>query len=94
MKLKMIDVEYRKKRAWTILDRTSREEILDLLAEIERLQKKAETLYKAARPIADKMAEDEAMGAEFDEDGYIEVRLHKAEFKEFIAVVYNWNRES
>lgn len=66
---------------------------LILIAEIERLQKKADALYKAARPIADKMVEDEAMGAEFDKDGFIEVNLRKAEFKEFIAVVYNWNRE-
>lgn len=66
---------------------------LILIAEIERLQAKADALYKAARPIADKMAEDEAMGAEFDRDGFIEVSIHKAEFEKFIMVVYDWMRE-
>lgn len=68
----------------------SPETVLELIAEIERLQAQADALYKAARPIADKMAEDEAFGAEFDKDGVIEVGFYKDEFEKFIAVVYNW----
>lgn len=66
---------------------------LSLVAEIERLQAKADALYKAALPIANKMAEDETFGAKFDRDGWIEVSLHKAEFEKFIMVVYDWMRE-
>lgn len=66
---------------------------LTLIADIERLQKKADTLYKAAYAIADEIADKEAMGAEFDEEGFLEVSLHKEDIESFFAVVYNWGKD-
>lgn len=65
---------------------------LTLIAEIERLQKKAAALYEAAHAIADRIAEEEGLGAEFDEEGFLEVNLHKEDIESFFAVVYNWNK--
>lgn len=87
----MINLEEEKKRAATFPDRTRREETLVLLAEIERLQKKASALYATALAIADRVAEEEGFGAEFDEEGFMEVSLHKEDIESFFAVVYNWN---
>lgn len=66
---------------------------LILIAEIERLQKKADTLYKAADAVADQIMDEMGMGAEFDKDGCIEVGLQKAEVEEFISVILKWDRE-
>jgi hypothetical protein len=63
---------------------------LTLIAELERLHEKAEALYKAASAIADQVIEEEAMGAEFDEDSRIEIGLYKDEVEELISIVLNW----